>query len=119
LQVLDEADEMLNKGFADDVEHLMQGMPSGNDRPQTMLFSATEPVWVKDLAKRNLVNHHTVDLVGSHILKSILYRNFLYSKCATTLTFENAGGNVEAEAGRGHHKRCCHGDGSAAEHHAC
>ena len=25
--VLDEADEMLNKGFADDVEHLMEGMP--------------------------------------------------------------------------------------------
>ena len=68
-QVLDEADEMLNKGFADDVEHLMEGMPTGNERPQTLLFSATEPAWVKQLAKRNLVDHHAVDLVGTSKLK--------------------------------------------------
>ena len=69
VQVLDEADEMLNKGFADDVEHLMEGMPKGTDRPQTLLFSATEPPWVKSLAKKNLVNHHAVDLVGNSKMK--------------------------------------------------
>jgi len=69
VQVLDEADEMLNKGFADDVEHLMEGMPTGTDRPQTLLFSATEPPWVKQLAKKNLVNHHAVDLVGNSKVK--------------------------------------------------
>ncbi len=67
--MLDEADEMLNKGFADDVEHLMEGMPSGTDRPQTMLFSATEPPWIKQLARKNLVNHLTVDLVGNSKVK--------------------------------------------------
>ena len=60
---------MLNKGFADDVEHLMEGMPQGADRPQTLLFSATEPPWVKQLARKNLVNHHVVDLVGNSRVK--------------------------------------------------
>ena len=63
--VLDEADEMLNRGFADDVETLMGGMPKGADRPQTLLFSATVPPWVKDLARTNLNNPHDVDLVGN------------------------------------------------------
>ena len=67
--MLDEADEMLNKGFADDVEHLMEGMPTGTERPQTLLFSATEPPWVKQLARKNLVNHHAVDLVGNSKVK--------------------------------------------------
>lgn len=36
--VLDEADEMLNMGFREDIEHVLQQMP---DERQTMLFSAT------------------------------------------------------------------------------
>ncbi|GMI42109.1 hypothetical protein TeGR_g8745, partial [Tetraparma gracilis] len=49
--VLDEADEMLNMGFADDVETVMQDAGSRHeDKPQVLLFSATTPDWVTAIA---------------------------------------------------------------------
>lgn len=47
--VLDEADEMLNMGFIDDIEEIIGNC--GKDR-QTMLFSATMPKQIQNLAKR-------------------------------------------------------------------
>ena len=47
--VLDEADEMLNMGFIDDLEEIVKSLKS--DR-QTLLFSATMPAQIKNLAKR-------------------------------------------------------------------
>ena len=38
--VLDEADEMLNMGFIEDIEKILAQTP---DEKQTMLFSATMP----------------------------------------------------------------------------
>jgi ATP-dependent RNA helicase DeaD len=49
LAVLDEADEMLDMGFRDDIESILEKMPE--DR-QTVLFSATMPDEIKALAKR-------------------------------------------------------------------
>ncbi len=49
--VLDEGDEMLDRGFAPDVERILSHAPS--DR-QTALFSATVPAWVMDTAARHL-----------------------------------------------------------------
>lgn len=46
--VLDEADEMLDMGFRDDIEKILSKMPE--DR-QTVLFSATMPEEIKQLAK--------------------------------------------------------------------
>ncbi len=47
--VLDEADEMLDIGFAEDVERILRRTP--RDR-QTALFSATIPGWVQRLIRR-------------------------------------------------------------------
>lgn len=47
--VLDEADEMLNMGFVEDIETILQDLPA--DR-QTLLFSATMPRQIQNLAQR-------------------------------------------------------------------
>lgn len=47
--VLDEADEMLNMGFRDDIEQILRQMPS--DR-QTIMFSATMPPAIAQLTKK-------------------------------------------------------------------
>ncbi|WP_169988386.1 DEAD/DEAH box helicase [Microbispora sp. H10836] len=49
--VLDEADEMLDMGFADDIEAILQDTPE--DR-QTVLFSATMPPRIDGIARRHL-----------------------------------------------------------------
>jgi ATP-dependent RNA helicase DeaD len=49
--VLDEADEMLDRGFAPDVERILGRTTSAR---QTALFSATVPDWVKKTADRHL-----------------------------------------------------------------
>ncbi len=51
--ILDEADEMLDMGFLDDINEIFSYLPS--DR-QTLLFSATMPPPIKKLAERILVN---------------------------------------------------------------
>ena len=49
--VLDEADEMLNMGFIDDMEEIMKSIP---EERQTLLFSATMPPQIKKLSKKYL-----------------------------------------------------------------
>ncbi len=49
--VLDEADEMLDMGFADDIEQILAATPSER---QTVLFSATMPPRINSIAKRHL-----------------------------------------------------------------
>jgi ATP-dependent RNA helicase DeaD len=55
--VLDEADEMLNMGFAEDVERILADTP---EYKQVALFSATMPKMIRGLAKKYL--HDPVDI---------------------------------------------------------
>jgi len=57
--VLDEADEMLDLGFLEDVERILAMTPSGR---QTALFSATMPPPIRKLADRYLYDPVTVSV---------------------------------------------------------
>ena len=57
--VLDEADEMLDQGFARDVEAILGRTPASR---QTALFSATMPNWVANTAKQYLRDPAKVEI---------------------------------------------------------
>jgi ATP-dependent RNA helicase DeaD len=59
--VLDEADEMLDRGFARDVELILDTTPK--DR-QTALFSATTPEWVHRVSAKYLRQPRVVKVAG-------------------------------------------------------
>src|SRR5580698_9711823 len=57
--VLDEADEMLDMGFADDIEEILGSTP---ETRQTALFSATMPPRINGMVRRHLRNPARVEL---------------------------------------------------------
>ena len=61
LLVLDEADEMLDMGFAEDLEQLLSQTPSTR---QTALFSATLPKRIAGLAARHLQDPERIVVTG-------------------------------------------------------
>ena len=68
--VLDEADEMLNFGFGESIERILQSIPT-DKKYQTLLFSATIPDWVNTTACNYFKNNAiTVDFVGSDRLQT-------------------------------------------------
>jgi ATP-dependent RNA helicase DDX21 len=80
--VLDEADEMLNMGFQEDVELILNGVPKER---QTMLFSATMPQWVRRLARNYCKEYVMVDLVGESSSGVYIVLHRTSSSCACRL----------------------------------
>ena len=60
--VLDEADEMLNMGFKDDLDTILAETP---EEKQTLLFSATMPKKIRELANKLLKNPTNISLAIS------------------------------------------------------
>ncbi len=59
--VLDEADEMLDMGFLDDIKEIFEYIPQNR---QTLLFSATMPEPIKQLADQILYEPEFISVVG-------------------------------------------------------
>jgi ATP-dependent RNA helicase DeaD len=65
--VLDEADEMLNMGFLDDVREIMDYTP---DEKRTMLFSATMPAAIMQLAKKYMHEYDVLKVTKGQLTVS-------------------------------------------------
>jgi len=84
--VLDEADEMLDMGFIDDIKEILSYTP---EERQTLLFSATMPNEILDLSRRYMNNPETVAInrkeVTAPLIDQVYYkvleRNKLDSLC--------------------------------------
>lgn len=62
--VLDEADEMLNMGFLEDMETILSQLP---EERQTVMFSATMPPAIAEIAKKFQKNPVTVKVVKKEL----------------------------------------------------
>ncbi len=62
--VLDEADEMLDMGFRDDIEFVLRDMP---DERQMLLFSATMSREILRLTKKYQVNPEFLKIVPKEL----------------------------------------------------
>jgi ATP-dependent RNA helicase DeaD len=59
--VLDEADEMLDMGFAEDIDTILSATPEAR---QTALFSATMPPRLRSIAEKHLRNPQRINIAG-------------------------------------------------------
>ncbi|XP_044939375.1 nucleolar RNA helicase 2 isoform X2 [Mustela nigripes] len=85
--VLDEVDQMLDMGFADQVEEILSVAykKDSEDNPQTLLFSATCPHWVYNVAKKYMKStYEQVDLIGKKTQKTAITVEHLAIKCHWT-----------------------------------
>ncbi len=72
--VLDEADEMLNMGFLEDIETILQATSAGR---QTLLFSATMPESIRRLAGKYQKNPSLVKVVGDELTVSEVEQSYI------------------------------------------
>jgi ATP-dependent RNA helicase DeaD len=72
--VLDEADEMLDLGFIDDVERILRMCPSGR---QTSLFSATIPPPIERLADRYMYDPVTIRVTPQQLTVDAIEQAFV------------------------------------------
>lgn len=73
--VLDEADEMLSMGFYEDLEFIIQCI---NHTHQTLLFSATMPQAIKQIAKKHMREPRELSMVSKIKSPEQIDHRFLY-----------------------------------------
>ncbi len=71
--ILDEADEMLDMGFLDDIKEVFTFLP---EQRQTLLFSATMPVAIKNLAKTILKEPEFVTITKADVTNKNITQTF-------------------------------------------
>jgi superfamily II DNA/RNA helicase len=72
--VLDEADKMLDMGFLPDIEEILRSLP---EKRQNLMFSATMPPRIEELAKRMLHDPFQIKIQVSKPAERITQRIFL------------------------------------------
>ena len=72
--VLDEADEMVNMGFIDDIRTILKMIP---EERQTMLFSATMPATIRDLVNSFLREPQLVKVKSSTVTIDLVEQQYI------------------------------------------
>ncbi|XP_046359627.1 nucleolar RNA helicase 2-like [Haliotis rufescens] len=84
--VLDEVDQMLDMGFLESVEEILKGAydrEKESSHPQTLLFSATLPPWVRQTANKYMRDDvKKVDLIGKQTNKTATTVEHMAIKCS-------------------------------------
>ena len=69
--ILDEADRMMDMGFQESIDEILSEIYSSDNKPQTLMFSATIPPWLKRTSNKYLSESmKTFDLIGKDVNKS-------------------------------------------------
>ncbi len=91
--VLDEADEMLNMGFIEDIESIMSETPADK---RTLLFSATMPDRIASLAGNYLSNAELLKVEAKHITNDLT--NQIYFEVRESDKFDALTRIIDVEA---------------------
>lgn len=97
--ILDEADRMLEIGFKEHMDKIL-AFCTENNKPQMLLFSATMPSWVEEVASKYMNKPKTVNLVSNSDNKTSVTVNHLAIRCMWQNRNDIIGDIVQQYSGR-------------------